>query len=732
MATLVLSSLGTLIGGPLGGAIGALVGSQVDGQIFGTGSSEGARLEELSVTTSSYGTPLPRHHGRMRAAGTIIWATDLIENRETSGGKGKPSTTTYSYTMSFAVALASRPIHSVGRIWADGNLLRGAAGDLKVGGTFRLYQGLGDQPLDPLIAAAEGTRCPAFRNRAYCVFEDLELADFGNRIPALTFEIIADDGTEDGTISLSQLIQQVESAHDANVPLTNLEGFSYQGGALVNMLTTIDSLYPLVGDAGEDRLSLKAADLYGADPIMLPPAASAWDENDFGGASGQTRNRDGRDDDTPQSVRYYDVDRDFQPGIQRADGRARVGRTRTIEFPGAMTANNARTLANTASQRATWVRESLSWRVAELDPAIMPGTFVQAPGIIGIWRVSGWEWREKGVELELVRLPPIAGAAPAGDSGTATGSADVLAYPTTLRAFEVPWDGSGSGDSPIMFAAASSSSNDWSGAALYLDNAGALEALGTTGRTLSVTGYLTTILPPSEAVLLEKGAAIEIELGSSDLSLGSTTTAGMSGGANRILIGGEVVQFTKADQVSATNWKLSGLLRGRGGTELAAQMGHVAGTSATLLDDSLVPLDPASVTSSSSTVLAAIGQADESPVYAPLENAGITRRPLAPVHPRISWGEDGGLTLCWTRRARGAWQWPDEVEAPLVEQTERYRVGIGSISAPVAVWETDEPTLILDGSSIGPLGIANPGAPVWVRQIGSYAQSNALLLATLT
>ena len=50
------------------------------------------------------------------------------------GGKGKPKVTTYSYTASFAVALASRPIAGIGRIWADGNLLRGAAGDLKTGG----------------------------------------------------------------------------------------------------------------------------------------------------------------------------------------------------------------------------------------------------------------------------------------------------------------------------------------------------------------------------------------------------------------------------------------------------------------------------------------------------------------------------------------------------------------------------------------------------------------------
>src|SRR5690606_38242840 len=121
--------------------------------------------------------PVPRHFGTMRAAGTVIWATDLVESRERNGGgKGRPATTSYSYSASFAVALASRPIRGLRRVWADGMLLRGAAGDLKVAGALRVHLGQGDQPPDPLIASAVGAaRCPAFRGLAYCVFEALQL-----------------------------------------------------------------------------------------------------------------------------------------------------------------------------------------------------------------------------------------------------------------------------------------------------------------------------------------------------------------------------------------------------------------------------------------------------------------------------------------------------------------------------------------------------------------------------
>ena len=51
-----------------------------------------------------------------------------------------------------------------------------------------------DQTLDPLIGSIESiANTPAYRGLALAVFENLELADYGNRIPFLTFEVVADD-----------------------------------------------------------------------------------------------------------------------------------------------------------------------------------------------------------------------------------------------------------------------------------------------------------------------------------------------------------------------------------------------------------------------------------------------------------------------------------------------------------------------------------------------------------
>ena len=120
MATLLLVAAGAALGaGRIVGAAAALLGQAIDGQIFGSrGHQEGHRLTDLRLQTSTYGTAVPRLYGAMRVAGTVIWSTDLLESvHHSGGGKRSPSVTTYSYAASFAVALSSRPIRGVGRIW---------------------------------------------------------------------------------------------------------------------------------------------------------------------------------------------------------------------------------------------------------------------------------------------------------------------------------------------------------------------------------------------------------------------------------------------------------------------------------------------------------------------------------------------------------------------------------------------------------------------------------------
>ncbi|PKP75672.1 MAG: host specificity protein [Alphaproteobacteria bacterium HGW-Alphaproteobacteria-6] len=203
MATILLSAAGASLGAGFGGtvlglsgavigrAVGATVGRVIDQRILGSGSRavETGRVDRFRLTGASEGAPVGRVWGRVRVAGQVIWATRFLEHRKTTGGGGKgaptPRTTEFSYTVSLALALCEGEITRVGRIWADGVEI--ARDDV----TMRVYSGSEDQLPDPKMEAVEGAgRVPAYRGTAYVVFEDIDLGQFGNRVPQFSFEVM--------------------------------------------------------------------------------------------------------------------------------------------------------------------------------------------------------------------------------------------------------------------------------------------------------------------------------------------------------------------------------------------------------------------------------------------------------------------------------------------------------------------------------------------------------------
>lgn len=724
MATLVLGALGTLLAGPLGGALGALAGRQVDAAIIGRPTREGPRLRDLAIATSSYGQPIPQVFGKARVAGTVIWATDLVESRSTSGGgKGKPRVTSYSYTSSLAVALSSRPIVSIGRIWADGQLIRGAAGELKVAGTLRVHRGLADQPPDPLLAAAAGSSGPAYRNCAYVVFEDLQLADFGNRVPALSFEVFADDGP----LALDSMVAAAGEQVEAALPLDGLEGFELAGGTLRDTLALLGELYPLVADGAEDRLRIAAAPGPSAPALPLPEAAVSGDSEDFGARTGFETGRAAHPARATTALRYYDPERDYQPGLQRLEGGMAAGESVT-EFPATLTAASARGLLEDAAVRSARSVQRLRWRMAALDPALGPGRCVTVADRPGKWVIAEWEWRSPGIELVLDRVGGGRVAAAPADPGVFVPPPDLAPMQTWLHAFELPADGPGTADQPRRFLAVSAAGPGWQGAELLAETGGQLVTIGASGRTRATVGLTESALTGSPGFMIEEGASLQVALLAPDMALAPASRQALAAGANRLLVGDEVVQFAGAVPLGASRWRLEGLLRGRGGSEGAALRGHPPGTLVVLLDDALIPFEQLSPAAANAERFAALGLAGQEPVLADLANRGSTLRPLHPVHPRHRLDAERMLHLAWTRRARAAWYWGEGVEVPLMEDSERYLVGAGPPSQPLRSWETGAPSLVL--AAADRVGLP-PGLPLWVRQIGRHALSQPTLLATL-
>lgn len=725
MATLVLGALGTLVGGPLGGAIGALAGRQVDAMILRPGGREGPRLKDLAISTSSYGQPIPQVFGTARVAGSIIWATDLIESRSTSGGgKGKPKVTSFSYSSSFAVAVSSRPIIRVGRIWADGQLIRGGAGDLKAGGTIRVHRGWADQPVDALLAsAAQAGACPAYRDCAYVVFENLQLADFGNRIPALSFEVIADEQPLD----LADMARGIEAMEGISRPLPGLAGFERTGGTLRDSIAMLGTFYPVAADVADDGLRIAAVPDASLTSVPLPDLLASGRDDDFGPQSGQSLVRNSTLTAAPDTIRYYDPARDFQPGVQRAEGDGSAG-SAMVEFPGVLAAATARDLLDAARFRGLAGSPRLHVRTGAIDPGVAPGAVVAVPGQEGRWMVAEWEWRDTGVELTLERLRrhPLQGSTT--DAGVFTPPADLAGSPTRLLAFELPLDGPSLTDTPRRYLAVSAPGAGWQGAELLVGSGTGLVPVGTSGKRRAVVGQIETALPGSPALVLERSASLELTLIGSDMMLTQATARDLAFGANRLLIGGEIVQFSDPLPLGNGRWRLHGLLRGRGGTEHLAQAGHPTGTTAVLLDELLIPVDSLLPVAATAETFAAIGLHDEAPPVATLTGSGATLRPLTPVHGRARPLPDGSLDLAWTRRARGAWYWAGGVDVPLIEQAERYRIGAGDPARPLREWDAATSRLIITPDQLASLA---PGTRLWVQQIGSHAMSDPLLLHTL-
>ena len=223
MATLLLSAAGAAIGSGFGGAVlglsgavigravGATIGRSIDQRILGGGSDpvEVGRIDRLRLTGASDGAPVAQVWGRMRIAGQVIWATEFRENvARRGGGKGvpQPKLSEYSYSLSLAIALCEGKILKVGRVWADGNEI--AHDDLNM----RVYSGSEDQLPDPRIEAVEGAgKAPAYRGMAYVVIEDLDLTQYGNRVPQFSFEVVRPaqgDGNADQT-ALTDLVRGV-------------------------------------------------------------------------------------------------------------------------------------------------------------------------------------------------------------------------------------------------------------------------------------------------------------------------------------------------------------------------------------------------------------------------------------------------------------------------------------------------------------------------------------------
>lgn len=223
---IVISVAGAVVGGVIGwfaggGPTGAAYGAEIGFALGGIASTllvhqRSPTPGDLRVQGSSYGTSIPILYGLFRAAGNLIWAGQPSQSGGGGGGKGgmgKGGSGQIKVSMSFAVGLCEGPILGVRRVWANGKLIydisnpsdfQAISGSSQMTTNFQVYLGNETQLPDPLMEAELGVgNVPPNRGLAYVVFNNLDLSTWGNYLPNLSFEVLA-NGTKTYAVSGSE------------------------------------------------------------------------------------------------------------------------------------------------------------------------------------------------------------------------------------------------------------------------------------------------------------------------------------------------------------------------------------------------------------------------------------------------------------------------------------------------------------------------------------------------
>ncbi|MGO4285739.1 baseplate multidomain protein megatron [Bosea sp. TAB14] len=231
----------------------------------------------------------------------------------------------------------------------------------------------------------------------------------------------------------------------------------------------------------------------------------------------------------------------------------------------------------------------------------------------------------------------------------------------SLAAFAAPWPGGlaiwRAGDTGLF------------------DLAGFVEAPSIVGETL-------TDLPAGPLWRSDRHAVLEVKLRGGVLS--SVPAESALAGANALALidgagGIELVTVSQVELVGQQRFRLSGFLRGLGGSEAVAQRHLAAGARVVVLDGSAVALT-SDLADLHRTLRYRVGPArhdvgDPTMVEFSADVEGPALLPLSPVRVRARRTE-AGIALSWLRRTRVEGDSWDLAEVPLGEENERYLVVI--------------------------------------------------------
>jgi hypothetical protein len=261
------------------------------------------------------------------------------------------------------------------------------------------------------------------------------------------------------------------------------------------------------------------------------------------------------------------------------------------------------------------------------------------------------------------------------------------AGPTILRILDIP-PLRDIDTAPGLYLAACGLADNWPGAIVDVSRDGSSYSQLTRIVRSSVIGYTTNVLANYQ------GGNTPDELSVLNVSLyhGALSSVSYSNfllGNNAAYVGGEIILFRNAVQTGTNTWALSGLLRGRAGTEFVIAA-HAKGEPFVLLDPNALARHQVNVSDYGNTLyyephLLNIFANQPASTYQDTVSDACAK-PLAPHLFRANKGSisaTNDITLTWFRRARVLYQWANGTDVPLDQSTEAYTLTISDGSGNV-------------------------------------------------
>jgi hypothetical protein len=491
-----------------------------------------------------------------------------------------------------------------------------------------------------LIVAAEGDgQASAYCGLAYVLFEEFDLAPFGNRIPNFSFEVLADDdGPGDWLREQAGLagiaVPSAGGGHQA-------DGYAVQGrgSEACSLLSRIGGFSLNFDDAQAQFVQAPRTFEIARGDLL---AAALGDEEVALG------NRP-----AAMALTYMDIDRDYLLGRQRV-ARARRGEDLESEMPLSASAGMALSLVSRllrdAEAAAERIRFGLSWRWL----AIAVGDVVAIDGL-GRWRIIERDVRGLLILCSAERVADQESRpAVISDPGRALPAPMVPPGVTDVQIFETPVPLAGDRPSAWLWLGGGVG---WRGATASQLVAGEPVRLGEV-RVGLPRGTLLAALQPGPETIWDLRNQLLVAMEDGAPSFESRSEADVLAGANLLRVGDELLQFREAEPAGDGVILLSGLLRGRFGTGF--RMREVAsGASVRLLAaDQIVRADLPPGSIGRQLVVLASGRGD--PVggtEAGLMVEGLATGPMAPVHVRVMRNADGSISCEWQARSAAGWAW---------------------------------------------------------------------------